>query len=73
MHAQQHTHTHTHTHTRAPAGDDEDGGDAMDEDGDTSQAVILHEDKKYFPDAEEVCMYTYKQCVCMYRGLYVYM
>ncbi len=30
------------------------------EDEDTSQAVILHEDKKYFPDAEEVCA-----CVCV--------
>jgi hypothetical protein len=46
----------------------------MEQDEDNSQAVILHEDKKYFPDAEEVrvlrfsieCLssQTYSVCVC---------
>jgi hypothetical protein len=32
-----------------------DAGDVMEEeDGDTQTAVVLHEDKKYYPDADEI-------------------
>lgn len=53
---------------RAPDG--EVGSGAMEEDDDDSQAVVLHEDKKYFPDAEEVCVCARVRarvlvCVCM--------
>jgi len=38
------------------AGDDEEGMEVqtVDENGDVSQAVVLHEDKKYYPSAREV-------------------
>eukprot|EP00928_Gymnodinium_smaydae_P051092 TRINITY_DN3461_c0_g2_i1.p1 TRINITY_DN3461_c0_g2~~TRINITY_DN3461_c0_g2_i1.p1 ORF type:complete len:983 (+),score=305.48 TRINITY_DN3461_c0_g2_i1:48-2996(+) len=40
----------------AGKGDDEDGAEAMDIDQEkgADRAVVLHEDKKYYPDAEEV-------------------
>ena len=34
--------------------DDDDMDERMEQDGVPSQAVVLHEDKKYYPTAEEI-------------------
>ncbi len=38
-----------------PGLDDEEMADAEEDDVEPEMAVVLHEDKKYYPTAEEVC------------------